>query len=190
SAYELEIMQEFQRDKKLFSNNSLPKSKILYRKKMIESPAYRLNHEELKKAMEEGVEFIENQEIAEIIVDKFHHISAIRTKNQQIIPCKTLLMAIGTMPNLSFVLEDKLDFANDGKYLSTLDFKQKLSGQNAHSAKEINVSFINKIDAKNLKAVSFFGDLHPNFEGNVVRAMASAKKGYLQINNILQQQKK
>ncbi|MFM7558378.1 MAG: FAD-dependent oxidoreductase, partial [Alphaproteobacteria bacterium] len=67
SAYELEIMQEFQRDKKLFSNNSLPKSKILYRKKMIESPAYRLNHEELKKAMEEGVEFIENQEIAEII---------------------------------------------------------------------------------------------------------------------------
>ncbi len=186
SEYELEIMQEFEGDKKLLQENFLPKAKILYRKKMIESPAYRLNHEELRRAMQEGVEFIENQEIAEIIVDKFRHICAIRTKNNQIIPCKTLLMAIGTMPNLSFVLEDNLDFENDGKYLKTSDYK----GQNTHSSKETNVNFITKFNAKNLNAVSFFGDLHPNFEGNVVRAMASAKKGYLQINNILKQQTK
>ena len=186
SEYELEIMQEFEGDKKLLQENFLPKAKILYRKKMIESPAYRLNHEELRRAMQEGVEFIENQEIAEIIVDKFRHICAIRTKNNQIIPCKTLLMAIGTMPNLSFVLEDNLDFENDGKYLKTSDYK----GQNTHSSKETNINFITKFNAKNLNAVSFFGDLHPNFEGNVVRAMASAKKGYLQINNILKQQTK
>jgi len=186
SEYELEIMQEFEGDKKLLQENSLPKAKILYRKKMIESPAYRLNHEELRRAMQEGVEFIENQEIAEIIVDKFRHICAIRTKNNQIIPCKTLLMAIGTMPNLSFVLEDNLDFENDGKYLKTSDYK----GQNTHSSKETNINFITKFNVKNLNAVSFFGDLHPNFEGNVVRAMASAKKGYLQINNILKQQTK
>ncbi|MFZ9180631.1 MAG: FAD-dependent oxidoreductase [Rickettsiales bacterium] len=186
SDYELEIMQEFQRDRKLLQKNSLPNSKILYRKKMIESPAYRLNHEELKKALQEGVEFVENQEIAEIIVDKFNHVSALKTKKGEIIPCKTLLMAIGTMPNLSFVLEDNLDFANDGKYLKAIDFKEN----NSHSAKENNINFITKINPINLNAVSFFGDLHPNFEGNVVRAMASAKKGYLQINNILNQQNK
>ena len=28
------------------------------------------------------------------------------------------------------------------------------------------------------RAISFFGDLHPSFSGNVVKAMASAKQGY------------
>ena len=28
------------------------------------------------------------------------------------------------------------------------------------------------------RATSFFGDLHPSFHGNVVKAMASAKQGY------------
>ena len=28
------------------------------------------------------------------------------------------------------------------------------------------------------KAISFFGDLHPSFAGNVVKAMGSAKQGY------------
>ena len=28
------------------------------------------------------------------------------------------------------------------------------------------------------RAISFFGDLHPSFSGNVVKAMGSAKQGY------------
>ena len=35
--------------------------------------------------------------------------------------------------------------------------------------------------------ISFFGDLHPEFNGNVVKAMASAKKGYKEISNILRE---
>ena len=35
------------------------------------------------------------------------------------------------------------------------------------------------------RAISFFGDLHPSFSGNVVKAMASAKQGYPVVSRIL-----
>ena len=180
------IAEEFINDAKKFKNdkNFSQKAKILYRKKMIDSPAYRLNHQELKNGLEEGVEFLENHEIAEIIVDKFNHVRALKTKAGQRIECGTLLMAIGTMPNISFVLEDGLEFKNNGKYLSEI-FLQKSAFEIENLPNKKTFSIIAKIDEKSKKSVSFFGDLHPNFEGNVVKAMASAKKGYEQINEAL-----
>lgn len=176
------IAEEFINDAKKFKEhkNFSQNSKILYRKKMTDSPAYRLNHLELKNALEESVEFLENSEIAEIIVDKFNHICAVKTKAGERIECKTLLMAIGTSPNISFVLEDGLEFENNGKYLNEI-FPQE---QDFLTNKK-TFSIITKIDEKTKKSVSFFGDLHPNFEGNVVKAMASAKRGYEQINQAL-----
>src|SRR5262249_18525741 len=35
------------------------------------------------------------------------------------------------------------------------------------------------------KATSFFGDLHPSFAGNVVKAMGSAKQGYPIVSEVL-----
>jgi NADPH-dependent glutamate synthase beta subunit-like oxidoreductase/NAD(P)H-flavin reductase len=176
------IAEEFVDDFKKFKNdeNFSQNSKILYRKKMIDSPAYRLNHQELKNSLEEGVEFLENSEIDEVIVDKFNHVCAIKTKAGERIECKTLLMAIGTMPNISFVLEDGLKFENNGKYLNEI-FPQ----EQEFLPNKKTFSIITKIDEKTKKSVSFFGDLHPNFEGNVVKAMASAKRGYEQINQAL-----
>ena len=37
------------------------------------------------------------------------------------------------------------------------------------------------------RATSFFGDLHPSFHGNVVKAMASAKQGYPIVSRMLAQ---
>jgi len=37
------------------------------------------------------------------------------------------------------------------------------------------------------RAVSFFGDLHPSFAGNVVKAMSSAKQGYPVVSRMLAQ---
>jgi len=37
----------------------------------------------------------------------------------------------------------------------------------------------------NGRAISFFGDLHPSFAGNVVKAMASAKQGYPLVSRML-----
>ena len=38
------------------------------------------------------------------------------------------------------------------------------------------------------RAISFFGDLHPSFYGNVVKAMASATKGYPIVSRMLARQ--
>ena len=38
------------------------------------------------------------------------------------------------------------------------------------------------------RAISFFGDLHPSYAGNVVKAMASAKQGYPVVSRMLAKQ--
>src|SRR6202035_4205809 len=43
---------------------------IAYRKRMIDSPAYRLNHEEVIKALEEGIAFAENLNPVEAVPDQ------------------------------------------------------------------------------------------------------------------------
>ena len=159
-------------------------AKIIYRKKLQDSPAYRLSHQELNKAFEEGVEFVENITPLEIEIDDFGHIKNLKCADNKNFKCKALLIAAGTTPNIAPVLEDGLDFKLDGKYFSEIDEKEK-HFDITHSARPKQFSVITKIDKNSGKAVSFFGDLHPNFEGNVVKAMASAKLGHDQITKIL-----
>ena len=193
---EKNIAQEFLQDANNLGDDSRFKAQILYRKKITAAPAYRLNHQELQKALEEGVEFIDEVVIDKIIIDEFDHVCAIETVDKRLFECRTLIMAVGSVPNLSFVKADNLEFANDGKYLSAINIADEISedeyeiAELKNSPRQKHLSFIAKIDPKTYKAVSFFGDMHPNFEGNVVKAMASAKKGYQQINNILQLREK
>ncbi|MGC4085022.1 MAG: hypothetical protein QM736_23625 [Vicinamibacterales bacterium] len=44
---------------------------VAYRKRMVDSPAYRLNHEEIIKALEEGISFTENVNPIEAVPDEF-----------------------------------------------------------------------------------------------------------------------
>ncbi len=162
--------------------------KILYRKKIQDSPAYRLNHQELNKAFEEGIEFVENIVPLEIEIDQFGAAKSLKCQGQngeRSFVCKTLLIAAGTTPNLSPVLEDDLDFELNGKYFAEIDANHKYFAV-SHQDRPKQFSVITKIDKNSKKAVSFFGDLHPNFEGNVVKAMASAKLGYKQISQIIE----
>ncbi len=46
---------------------------IAYRKRLQDSPAYRLNHEEVIKALEEGITFAENLDPVEAVPDEFGH---------------------------------------------------------------------------------------------------------------------
>lgn len=143
--------------------------KILYRKKMQDAPAYKLNHQELQNALEEGVKFIENIAPLEVEIDEFNHIKSLKCENNQSFECRSLLVAAGTSPNISPKIEDDLDFELTGKYFRSLTKN----------------SFTTKIDEQG-RAVSFLGDLHPIFEGNVVKAMASAKIGHIEIVDLLQ----
>jgi NADPH-dependent glutamate synthase beta subunit-like oxidoreductase/NAD(P)H-flavin reductase len=118
--------------------------KILYRKKIQDSPAYKMNHQELEKALGEGVEFIENITPIKANLDEFGHIESLSC-NEKTFDCKSLLVAAGTAPNLSPFTEDGVDYNHEN--------------------------------------ISFFGDVDEKFEGNVVKAMASAKMGYKKISD-------
>ena len=165
------IAEEFLSHAKDFEENGLEflmkkvgGVKVLYRKKMQDSPAYRLNHQELQNALEEGIEFVENIAPQEVVIDEFNHIKALKCQNGEVVECRSLLVAAGTSPNISPKIEDGLDLQIEGKYFRSLNKN----------------SFLTKIDEQG-RAVSFLGDLHPIFEGNVVKAMASAKEGSKEI---------
>lgn len=139
-------------------NGSRVITTMVYRKTLQESPAYRLNHKELQSAMAEGVTFLENATPLEIRSDDQGHIEALIVQTPsgiQSLPCRTLLIATGTLPPV-FLEQENLE-EEDGVLLS-------YQGE---------------------PKVSFFGDLNPAYEGNVVRAMASAKDNYERICEVL-----
>ena len=81
---------------------------IVYRKRLVDSPAYRLNHEEVEKAFEEGIHFIENLDPEEAIPDSNGHVRAVRFRRQQQsveLPARALLVAAGTSPNVTYEKE-------------------------------------------------------------------------------------
>ncbi len=50
---------------------------LVYRKRLQDSPAYRLNHEEVQKALEEGIDFIECMNPTEAVPDEFNAVKAL-----------------------------------------------------------------------------------------------------------------
>jgi NADPH-dependent glutamate synthase beta subunit-like oxidoreductase/NAD(P)H-flavin reductase len=82
---------------------------IFYRKRLQDSPAYKINHEELSKAFEEGIKFVENAVPQEIIDDEFGHCKEVLFKidgKDTIVPAKAVIIATGTKPNTMLARED------------------------------------------------------------------------------------
>ena len=55
---------------------------IAYRKSIIDSPAYRLNHEEVIKAFEEGIAYAESLSPIEAVADEFGHVKSLLFEKQ------------------------------------------------------------------------------------------------------------
>ncbi|MGZ7032476.1 MAG: FAD-dependent oxidoreductase, partial [Thermoanaerobaculia bacterium] len=55
---------------------------IAYRKTMLDSPAYRLNYEEVEKAFEEGITYAENLSPVEALADEFGHVKSLLFEKQ------------------------------------------------------------------------------------------------------------
>ena len=77
---------------------------------MEESPAYRLNHEEVIKALEEGISFIEGLEPEEAVPDEHGKLKAVRflrggSGEVVELPARTCLVAAGTTPNITYAKE-------------------------------------------------------------------------------------
>ena len=66
---------------------------LFYRKGMRDAPAYRQNHEEIEKAMEEGIAWSEGMEPKRAVADGFGHLRAVRF--ERLTPPLTLPLAGG-----------------------------------------------------------------------------------------------
>ena len=175
---------------------------IAYRRRLIDAPSYTLNHEEVAKAMEEGIRFAEMLAPEAVGVDRCGHAESITlqkgryddairkmvaTDQRVTLPAKTILVAAGTQPNTVLGREDPHNVKLDGRYFQAYD-------ENGHPAKpeavakpeQVRVLMSARPDGR---AISFFGDLHPSFAGNVVKAMGGAKQGYPVVSRVLARRK-
>ena len=155
---------------------------LAYRKRMADSPAYRLNHEEIIKALEEGIWFAENLDPREIIVDEADHAKALVCKSPNgpvELPARTILVAAGTSPNVTYEKEQPGTFQLDSKRRFFQGFRAEGSGA-AVSLQPDTSGFFTSYN-NNGKLVSYYGDNHPMYAGNVVKAMASARDGYSKV---------
>ncbi|HRE15421.1 MAG TPA: pyridine nucleotide-disulfide oxidoreductase, partial [Usitatibacteraceae bacterium] len=99
------------------------------------------------------------------------------------LPARTILIAAGTQPNTVLAREDAAHFALDGKYFRAVDEAGEPVTPEK-SAKPADPSVLMWRGEQD-RYMSFFGDLHPSWAGNVVKAMGSAKQGYPVVSRVL-----
>ncbi len=166
---------------------------IVYRKGMLDSPAYRLNHEEITKSLEEGIRFLERMNPEEAIPDQFGHVHAVRVREQVndngkwragdtvvTLPARSVFVAAGTTPNTISEREHPGTFALDDKrrFFKSHDVERGEDGR-FHLVPSHEGFFTSH--ERDGRFVTYYGDNHPKYAGNVVKAMASARDGFRQI---------
>ena len=103
---------------------------IAYRRRLIDAPSYTLNHEEVAKAMEEGIRFAELLTPEAVETDRFGQAAALRLRRTGaaegqpetvVLPARTILVAAGTQPNTVLAREDPANIVLDGRHFQALD---------------------------------------------------------------------
>jgi NADPH-dependent glutamate synthase beta subunit-like oxidoreductase/NAD(P)H-flavin reductase len=167
---------------------------LVYRRSMKDSPAYRLNHEEITKFFEEGVRFVEKLSPVACVPDPRGALAAVEferlddsggelrgTGEKVTLPARSLFVAAGTAPNVTYERERPGSFEIDPR---TKGFKAFTATRGADGVvalappndKAGEVGFFTSY-LRDGHTVSYYGDNNPAYAGSVVRAMASAKDG-------------
>ena len=169
---------------------------VTYRRGMNESPAYTRNHEEIIKALEEGIYYAEGLDPKEVLTDRYGQVEALRcrqlrrgadgswedTGEEISVPARSILVATGARPNVAYEFEHRGHFDKErGHYQTFHDAGDRLIA--------VPVAAHCKIDdfgpftsyGVDGRRVSFLGDTHPVFHGSVVKAVASGKRTYPKI---------
>ena len=170
---------------------------MAYRRRLVDAPSYTLNHEEVALALEEGIRIAECLAPAEIEIDQWGQCAGITMTPHVVdeagrlgpsdatvtLPARTVLIAAGTQPNTVLGREDPANVVLDGRYFQAYDETgAAVSPQKSAKPAAVHVLMSLRPDGR---AISFFGDLHPSYAGNVVKAMGSAKQGYPTVSRIL-----
>jgi NADPH-dependent glutamate synthase beta subunit-like oxidoreductase/NAD(P)H-flavin reductase len=165
---------------------------LAYRKSLTDSPAYRLNHEEVAKCLEEGITFAECLDPVEAVPDEHGAIQELRfhvlhkrggkyapSGRDLTLSCRSLMVAAGTTPNITYEKEHPGTFLKDpqGKFFQAHRAARGADGRLRLEKVESGTGFFTSYE-KDGRLVSYYGDNHPVYAGSVVRAMASAKDGF------------
>ncbi|MEW6323051.1 MAG: FAD-dependent oxidoreductase [Acidobacteriota bacterium] len=158
---------------------------LAYRKRLQDSPAYRLNHEEVAKALEEGIFFAETLDPVEAIPDDFGHVakmaftrrSADGREERVELPARTVLVAAGTAPNVTYEKEHPGTMTLDRRQRFFQGYRAVKGADGAFALEPDDHGFFTSYQ-RDGRFITYYGDNHPRYNGNVVKAMASAKHGY------------
>ncbi len=178
---------------------------LIYRKRLQDSPAYRLNHEEVQKALEEGINIVELMSPTEAVPDEYGAVKALKfervdfdaetgkfTNTGEIseFPARTVCVAAGTSPNVIYEKEKPGTFKLDEWRQFFQPFKVERNGDgklHVVEAEKGETAFFTSYENDG-KFISYYGDNHPQYAGNVVKAMASAKFGYTHVVGLFGQE--
>jgi NADPH-dependent glutamate synthase beta subunit-like oxidoreductase/NAD(P)H-flavin reductase len=167
---------------------------IVYRKRLQDSPAYRLNHEEVVKSLEEGISYVENMSPVEAVADERGAVAAIVFERMRLdaeskkwkasgelvrVPARTVCVAAGTSPNTIYERERPGTFALDEwkEFFAPHKLEGADGSRKLVPAAKGERAFFTSYESEG-RFISYYGDNHPVYAGNVVKAMASAKDGY------------
>lgn len=173
---------------------------IAYRRSIQESPAYINNHEELHKAFQEGIFYLEGLEPAAADLDEHGHVKTlvchkrirneanewVTTKEEVSLPARAILVATGTSPNTAYEFEHRGTFHRVNlQYQHYEDVDGELAiAHGVKHTKDPQFGPFTSYQHHNHR-VSLIGDTHPVFHGNVVKAIASGMRTYPKILQIL-----
>ncbi len=180
---------------------------LFYRKGMKNAPAYVQNHEEIVKALEEGINWAEGMNPKKAITDDDNHLKAVRfekmieqdgswiSQGEEIdVPLRNLYIAAGTSPNTIYQNEYPGAFEMDNNFFQRYEPEWTdnatpilYPSHDTEAPKQGHPAPFTSYE-QNGRHITFYGDNHPVYAGNVVKAMASAKDGYPYIVKLFEQE--
>jgi NADPH-dependent glutamate synthase beta subunit-like oxidoreductase len=180
---------------------------LFYRKGIKDSPAYRQNHEEIASALTEGIALAEGMSPMQALADEYGHLKAVQFEkmvqdddgswvisgNDVAVPLRNLYIAAGTSPNTIYQSEHPGTFEMDRQFFQRyqpewLDGGLELVPMADKAAPKLGKPAPLTSYRKGDKFISFGGDNHPVYAGNVVKAMASARDGYPYIVKLFEKE--
>jgi NADPH-dependent glutamate synthase beta subunit-like oxidoreductase/NAD(P)H-flavin reductase len=166
---------------------------VAYRRTLQESPAYQRNHEEVIKAMEEGIFYADRLSPAVAVLDEYAHVSALECKRMKVnadgklvesdenvrLPARAIFVATGARPNIAYHFEHRGSFEVEGGHYKP----HEVDGGAVPVHKSCKTRDFGPFTsyAKEGHRVSYIGDTHPTFNGSVVKAVASGYRTYPKI---------
>jgi NADPH-dependent glutamate synthase beta subunit-like oxidoreductase/NAD(P)H-flavin reductase len=173
---------------------------IAYRRRMLDSPAYINNHEELHNALQEGIFYADCLEPARVELNQYGHTETLvchkrllnseniwETSTEEIhLPARSIFAATGTQPNIAYEFEHKGTFNRLGlqyQHYEDIDNTLNIAHGITH-CKQADFGPFTSYQKEHYR-VSLVGDTHPVFHGNVVKAIASGLRSYPKIVEIL-----